>query len=221
MLLRVARWVVIATLVIGYPLLAHYTNDAAQGTPGSQLGKWVAIGPVILIAAWLAWRSRHRWSWLSLVALACVALWAAWPRLDQHVGLIYWLQHLTIQIMLMATFAHTLFGGREPLCTYFSRLVHGTITLRHEIYARKVTVAWSVFFAAIAVVSTALFFLAPLPVWSFFANFLNTPLVLLMFVGEFAVRKRALPERQHSILDNLRAVKRNSARNDTPPPSRP
>ncbi len=208
MLLRVARWLGIAALVIGYPLLAHYTNDAAQGTLGSQLGKWVAIAPVILIAVWLAWRSRRRSALLGVVALCCVALWAAWPRLDQHVGLIYWLEHVTMQIMLMVTFGHTLFGGREPLCTYFSRLLHGTITPQHEVYARKVTIAWSVFFAVIAILSTVLFFLAPLPVWSFFSNFLNLPLVLLMFAGEFAVRKRALPERQHSIFDSLRAMKR-------------
>jgi uncharacterized membrane protein len=208
MLLRTLRWLGIAALVIGYPLLAHYTNESAQGTPGSQLGKWVAIGPVILIAQVVAWRSRWRWPLTFAVALLCVALWAAWPALDQHVGLIYWLQHVAIQIMLLVTFAHTLFGGREPLCTYFSRLVHGTITPQHVDYARKVTVAWSVFFGLIAAISTLLFFLAPLPVWSFFANFVNTPLVILMFIGEYAVRKRALPHGQHSMLDAFRAMKR-------------
>jgi uncharacterized membrane protein len=214
MLLRVARWLGIAALFIGYPFLAHYTNDAAHsapGTAGSQLGKWVAIAPVIVVALWLAWRARQRWVMLGVVGLCCVAVWAAWPKLDQHVGLIYWLEHATMQLMLMAMFGHTLFGGREPLCTYFSRLVHGSITPRHEIYARKVTVAWSVFFALIAVVSTLLFFLTPLPVWSFFANFVNMPLVLLMFAGEFVVRKRALPERQHSIFDSFRAMKRDSS----------
>jgi uncharacterized membrane protein len=208
MLLRVARWLGIAALFIGYPLLAHYTNDAAQGTAGSQLGKWVAIAPVIVIALWLAWRSQHRALLVSGVALLCVALWAAWPKLDQHVGLIYWLQHVTMQIMLMVTFGITLFGGRDPLCTYFSRIVHGALTPEHEVYSRQVTVAWAVFFAVIAVISTLLFFLAPLPVWSFFSNFLNTPLVLLMFIGEFAVRKRVLPGRQHSIFDAFRAMKR-------------
>jgi uncharacterized membrane protein len=208
MVLRVLRWLGIAALFIGYPFLAHYTNESAQGTPGSQLGKWVAIGPVILIALVLVWRSAWRWTLTAMVVLLCVALWAAWPALDRHVGLIYWLQHVTMQIILLVTFAHTLFGGREPLCTYFSRVVHGTITPQHEVYARKVTVAWSVFFAAIAVISSLLFFAAPLSVWSFFANFVNMPLVVLMFAVEYAVRKRALPNAQHSVLDAFRAMKR-------------
>ena len=208
MLLRVLRWLGIAALVIGYPLLAHYTNDAAPGTPASQLGKWVAIGPVILIALVLAWRSAQRWLLLGVVALCCVALWAAWPALERHVGLVYWLEHVTMQIILLVTFGRTLCGGREPLCTYFSRVLHGSITPQHEVYARQVTVAWSVFFALIAVTSTLLFFLAPLPVWSFFANFVNMPLVLLMFAGEYIVRKRVLPDREHSLLDAFRAMKR-------------
>ena len=205
MMLRVLRWLGIAVLVIGYPLLAHYTNNSAEG---SYLGKWVALAPVVLIALVLAWRSRWRWMLLALLALACVGLWTARSALDEHVGLVYWLVHITMQIILLVTFGRTLFGGREPLCAYFARLMHGSITPRHEAYARQITLAWSLFFAVITVISTLLFFLAPLPVWSFFANFLNMPLVVLMFLGEYVVRKRVLPERQHSLLDAFRAMKR-------------
>ena len=205
MLRRVLRWLGIGTLVVGYPLLAHYTNNSAQG---SHLGKWVAIAPVILIALVLAWRSPRRWALLGVLVLFCVALWAARSTLDQHVGLVYWLEHMTMQIILLVTFGRTLFGGREPLCTYFARTMHGPLTPQHEAYSRQITAAWSLFFATVALTSTLLFFLAPLATWSFFANFLNLPLVVLMFVGEYAVRKRVLPEREHSILDAIRAMKR-------------
>jgi uncharacterized membrane protein len=39
-----------------------------------------------------------------------------------------------------------------------------------------------------------LFFTVPLRIWSFFSNFCALPLVLLMFVAEYAVRRRVLPQ---------------------------
>jgi uncharacterized membrane protein len=58
-----------------------------------------------------------------------------------------------------------------------------------------------------------LFFLAPLTTWSFFANFLTLPLVALMFIGEYWVRWRVLPEMRHMrILDAVRAFWNTPAR---------
>jgi uncharacterized membrane protein len=39
-----------------------------------------------------------------------------------------------------------------------------------------------------------LFLFAPLRLWSLFANFCVLPLIGLMFVAEYAVRRRALPQ---------------------------
>src|SRR6266850_8270 len=39
-----------------------------------------------------------------------------------------------------------------------------------------------------------LFLFAPLRIWSLFANFCVLPLIGLMFVAEYAVRRRALPQ---------------------------
>jgi uncharacterized membrane protein len=70
-----------------------------------------------------------------------------------------------------------------------------------------------VFFAAMASVSTLLFFLAPLTAWSVFDNFLTLPLVALMFIAEYRVRRRALPGMQHAhILDAVRAFRDSTAR---------
>ncbi len=44
--------------------------------------------------------------------------------------------------------------------------------MRH--YTRRVTQAWTLFFTATAMVSVALFAIAPMPAWSTFAN-LGTP----------------------------------------------
>lgn len=157
---RVARWLGIAALVIGYPLLAHYTNESAK----SGLGALVAIAPVALIALGFAWRSPRRSIMLGFLALSCLALWAGWPALERHFGLIYWLQNVGLQLMLFMSFGRTLIAGRQALCLRFAQALHAApLTPQHEIYARQVTVAWTLFFAAMALASTLLFFWRP---WS-------------------------------------------------------
>ncbi|MBY0268429.1 MAG: hypothetical protein K2X06_00990 [Burkholderiales bacterium] len=210
MLLRVARWLGIAVLVIAYPLLAHYTNASAQH---GNLGALVAIVPVVLVALVLAWRSARRLPMLVAVLLLCVALWAGWPALEHHFGVVYWLQNTGVLLVLCLVFGRTLAAGQKPLCTRFAEAVHAPLTPRHEIYARQVTVAWTLFFAAMALISTGLFFLAPLATWSVFANFMTLPLVALMFIVEYRVRIRVLPHmRDTHILDAVRAFKNTPVR---------
>lgn len=210
MIRRILRWLGIATLVIGYPLLAHYTNESAQN---GNLGALVAIAPVVLITLMLAWSSPQRFVMLGVLVLSGIALWAGWSALEHHFGLVYWLQNVGMQIILLMTFGRTLFAGRQPLCTRFAEAVHAPLTPQHEIYARQVTVAWTLFFALMGLTSTGLFFLAPLVTWSFFANFLMLPLVALMFIAEYLVRRRVLPEMRHThILDAVRAYRNTPAR---------
>ena len=207
---RIVRWLGIAALVIGYPLLAHYTNASAHS---DNLGALVSIAPVVLIALMLAWKSPRRPIMLGALVLSCVALWAGWPMLEHHFGLVYWLQYVGMQLMLFMTFARTLIAGQQPLCTRLAEAVHAPLTPQHEIYARKVTVAWTLFFAAMALTSTLLFFLAPLTTWSVFDNFLTLPLVALMFIAEYWVRRYVLPEIQNMhILDAVRAFRNTPAR---------
>jgi uncharacterized membrane protein len=202
-MLRIARWVGIALLLIGYPVLAHHTNETVQN---GRLGALVAIAPVFVIGLIFAWRAVPRWLWLMLFALAVAATAASWTVLEQHFGLVYWLQNVGMQLILFMTFARTLVADRKPLCTHFAEIAHGTLTPQHQRYARQVTVAWVVFFALMVIVSTGLFFLAPLPVWSVFANFLSLPLVALMFVLEYGMRRLLLPDMHNShILDAFRA----------------
>ena len=207
---RIVPWLGIAALVIGYPLLAHYTNDSAHS---GNLGALVAVAPVVLIALVLAWRSPRRSIMLGVLVLLCIALWAGWSALEQHFGLVYWLQHVGMQLILFMTFGRTLIAGRQPLCTRFAKAVHAVVTPQHEIYTRQVTIAWTLFFAAMVLASTLLFFLAPLATWSVFANFLTLPLVALMFIAEYWVRRWVLPDMRHMhILDAVRAFRNTPAR---------
>jgi len=205
---RMARWLGIALLLIGYPALAHYTNVNAQN---GKLGAVVAVAPVFVIGLLYAFRSSPRWVWLSLFVLAGVAGAVSWTLLEHHFGVLYWLQDAGMQCVLFMTFTRTLIAGRKPLCTHFAEMMHGEITPQHAHYSRQVTWAWAFFFGLMAMVSTLLFFLAPLPVWSVFANFLTLPLVALMFILEHWVRRKLLPERNKShILDTFRIWKNQS-----------
>lgn len=189
---RLARWLGLGLLLLGYPVLAHYTLMHVQN---GRLGAVVAVAPVLVIGLIYAWKSSPRWRGLSLFTLAAVAGAAGWTLLQDHFGVLYWLQDAGMQCVLFMTFGGTLLGGRTPLCTQFAEMAHGVITPQHAHYARQITWAWACFFGLMATASTLLFFLAPLTVWSVFANFLTLPLVGLMFLLELGARRILLPER--------------------------
>lgn len=202
-LFGLARLLTIIGLIIGYAFLAHYTNSR----PGIEmLGTLLALAPLVAAALSMAWHAAHRMAMMGLFCIGCVALWAAWPRLVDHYSMIFWLEHAGTELMLCALFGRTLHGGREAMCTYFARIVHGGMTPPVARYTRQVTHAWVWFFGTMAAVSTLLFFSAPLHAWSMFANFFTGPLIGLMFVAEYLIRRQLLPDMEHAhFLDAIKA----------------
>ena len=102
--------------------------------------------------------------------------------------------HWAIYSGLLLTFAMTLRPGREALISGVARRLHGPLAPELATYTRCVTIAWCCFFAAQLTTSVTLFFFAPLPVWSFFVNILDIPLVVAMFAAEYLVRLRWLQD---------------------------
>lgn len=204
----VLRWLSIAVIVIGYAILANHTN---QSPANATLGAAVALAPLAFAALLLLWRSERRMRPAAAIVFAGMLLWLGWPLLTRHYGWIYWLEHESLQWALFLTFARTLIANRKPLCTQFAEMTHGPLTPAHAHYAYKVTVAWTVFFAGMIVTSTWLFFMYPISVWSIFSNFIFLPLVALMFIVEFIIRKLVLREKaQGHIMDAVRAYMENS-----------
>lgn len=205
-LVQGVRWTAIALLAGAYFTFAHLSTAAAQPTLA---GAVVAVGPVLAIAALLAWRSPRRAAGLALI-LACIALlWAARDFVEQHFSWVYFVQNAGTNALLAVVFGRTLRGGETPLCTQLAAFVHRPavppIVIR---YTRQVTVAWTLFFATSAVLSTTLFAFAPVEVWSLYANLLAMPLVGLMFVGEYFVRCKVLPrEHRPSLMETVRAYR--------------
>lgn len=126
---------------------------------------------------------------LGMMGLLLVVL----PHLTHEVRWIYFIQHVTVNLLLGLWFGSSLFRGEEPLCTAFARQMHPVMHPLLRCYTWRITQVWTAFFFSMAIISAGLFFLAPVAVWSWFANLLTLPLVVLVFVVEYAVRKRILP----------------------------
>lgn len=189
---RLARFGGIAVFVATYALLVHHVNASGQVSP---LGAALALTPLLLIG--IAFVARPQSRILGILFLFTLALlaWWQWPALEQHTGLVFWLQDLSLMLALLATFARTLMPGCKPLCVGFAEAIHGgDLPPAHAEYAKRVTVAWVIFFMLVAMASTVLFVFLPLAVWSFFVNFLTLPLVAMMFIAEFFVRRHVLPD---------------------------
>jgi uncharacterized membrane protein len=194
-----------AALTVAYVLFGHY----AAATPG--VGRWaVLLAAAPMTAAGFGF-AREDWRGALLLAfgLAAVAflVWT-WPRLHNPVSWLYFAQHVSINAVLGLLFGRTLLPGRQPLVSTFASLVHPVMTPALTRYTRRVTLAWTLFFAVSALVSIVLFVLAPVAVWSVFANLLALPLVLAMFVIENEVRKRVLPPQDRvGLRATVRAVR--------------
>ena len=68
------------------------------------------------------------------------------------------------------------------------------------------TALWAGYFILMAVASCAVFAFASIQAWSTLANLVTLPLVVALFVVEYAVRLRLHPDFEHvSILDGVRA----------------
>lgn len=197
-------------LIIGYEVGAH----RAVSTPGLEpLGLALVLAPALVLGLGYAARSPRRAVLLPLAVIAAAGLWLARGALVRHYEWGLFLEHVLFNSALGYLFGRTLAQGRVPLCTQFAAMVRGTpLAPEIAVYTRRVTVAWTLFFAAIVAVSTVLFATVPIEAWSTFANYLTLPLAALMFIAEHACRRFALPGiRSSGMLESVRAYRRSTA----------
>ncbi len=181
----------IIAFAVAYAGLSHYGNSAAKT---HDLGVSLALGPVLTVGLLLLWRGTHLWVALLGAAAAAVLLRHYWPVLEKNFSMVYLLQEGGFYSLMAASFGVSLMGRRVALCTQLADRVHGPLTAQEVLYTRRVTAAWALFFMLITAATVILFVFAPLRIWSLFANFCVLPLIGLMFVAEYAVRRRALPQ---------------------------
>ena len=213
---RRLRNAAIAGALVGYSVLAYFISSAP---PTAHLGIVAfAVAPLIAAVALVGWHTRFRVATLAACAAACILLWMYSDVIGRNLGFVYFIQATCTNAALALLFGRTLTGNREPLCTQFSRMVRGHLEPRLAHYSRQVTVAWTVFFVAMMCMSILLYLLAPISVWSAFANLATLPLVALMFIVEYAIRIRLFPDMPHKpILESLRAFWNTPRASTTPP----
>lgn len=202
---RLGRALLLAVAFGAYLVLAHLTTAADQP---STLGALIAVVPYMAIALGMAVRSRHRRGALLLWAGVAGVLAYCWPLIESRFAWIYFIQHVGVFSLLAIGFGRTLVADAEPMITRFARIVHGEcMALPLLRYTRGATLAWTVFFAAMASASTVLFFAGSMNAWSLLINVLTPLLIGAMFALEFAARVVVLPRALRTgLVESVRAV---------------
>jgi uncharacterized membrane protein len=185
----------VIVFLAAYSGLSHYSNS----NPGTQdLGAGLSLAPMCTLGFVLLWR----WSGAVAAVLAAAAagflLEHYWPLFAKNFAVVYLIQQCGFYLIMALSFGRSLQINRVPLCTQLADKVHGPLSALELRYTRQVTIAWVVFFLLNMAANFVLFELAPLRIWSLFVNFCSLPLILLMFVAEYAVRRRVLPQVQRS-----------------------
>ena len=192
-----ARAVAVGAAALAYVLGSQWLMTRPAPSPWNAV---IVVGPMLAAAAALAWQRRQR-------ALAVVAVLAAlalavqtWRGEGLAPQAMYVGQHVAVHLLLALVFGLTLQPGREPLVTALARRVHGGLTAPMAAYSRKVTLAWTIYFVAMAALSLALYASLPFAAWATFANLVTPLAIVVMFVGEYLLRYRLHPEFERATL---------------------
>jgi len=208
--IRLTRLLVIAAIAVAGAAYLAFSHILTIDERPSLLMLALGVTPLTVMALLAAWHSRVRWLALALLTVLALTVQLYLDELRNHVNWLYFIQHAGTMILLSITFGSTLGrGDADALCSRVTRLMlPGPADPTYMRYTWKVTLVWTAYFIVSGVVSVGLFFFGPLAVWSYFANLLTPVIVGLMFVIEFMVRVRVLPDRTHfSIAQTIKAYR--------------
>ena len=191
------RFVAVCTFGAAYVAISQWLMTRA---PASDWNAVIIVGPMLVLAAMLAWQRRLRivaalFAAGTAALLASAALGKGWAPATLYVA-----QHAAIHGLLAIGFAITLQRRRTPLITLLARQVHERLTPAMEAYCRGLTLAWAAYFTAMAAASIVIYATLPFAFWATFAN-LFTPLAVgVLFVGEYLFRYWRHPEFERATL---------------------
>ena len=183
-------------LACGWPLSLHYAIVfAAPEWPARVTAAALELGALI-------WAIADGRTAAAGVAAAIAALLGAIVLYAPHVLL--FAPPVIINATLAAFFGASLRAGREPVISVFARLEQGGVLppdlARH---ARSITWLWTLLLAAMAALALALAILAPLEIWSLFANVVIYALIATLFIGEYLYRRVRFRHYRHASLAGL------------------
>lgn len=195
-------------LAIAYPIVAHM---AIVSRSVVMTAATLAVLASLFLLPRLVARSVVAWCVLPVVVAGLFLLahsHAAWLPL--------YAMPVLVNLFGAWIFGHTLAPEQVPLIERLARLLHEEDGITEEIarYARKVTVAWTLFLSGLAALNLTLALLAtpggillmmgvqpivtvPVEVWSLFANFIDYLMAGLFFLAEYAYRQRKFPQQPY------------------------
>lgn len=197
------RLVALALLSAVYVAVSYWLMALAVDSPWNVVG---VLAPMLIVIAVGACRSGQRW--LGTVAAAIVAGLVGQALLGVQVSAqaLYLAQHVGAHLFLAGAFGSTLRAGHTALITTMAVRVHRQFTPAMAVYTRHVTVAWTLYFVAMAAVSVGLYLTVSFELWAVFANLLTPLALVLMFGAEYALRYRLHPEfERSSVADSIRS----------------
>lgn len=213
---RGSGWLWTALVVLagsGWQWLVHSAVMDGQSEP---VRIALMLLPLLALAYWIITRSRHKAAWACVLLAAGAAIYLLEYQERWGLAAAYGIPHAAVYLFLLWFFARTLRSGTEPLVTRLARRVHGTLPPELETYTRRLTAAWCIFFAAQVLTSALLFMFFSLDRWSLFINLLNFPLVVLMFLSEYAYRVTRHRNFPHaSLMDSVQAFAKDDALSKT------
>jgi uncharacterized membrane protein len=197
--IRITRLLAIAGIAVVGAAYLGFSHLLTINEHPNLLMLAVGVTPLTVMAVLAAWHSKLRGLALLMLAMLTLLVVLYLDKLRDHVNWLYFMQHVGAMSLLAITFGSTLGRSDEDaLCSRVTRLLLPSpadpVYMR---YTWKVTLVWTAYFILSAMLSVGLFFFGPLTVWSLFANLLTPVTVGLMFVAEYLVRVRVLPDREH------------------------
>ena len=192
--------------VIAYQVLVY---RLIVDQPDGGLGGGLMVAPLLVVAGCVLGRTGRGRVLLAVLIVVGVIGFLLWRAFGASPALLYPVPYLTVYLFLLWLFGRTLRAGRQPLITRLATHVHGELPAEIARYTRRVTWAWCVFFAAMTLASMLLFVFEPLSIWSVFNNLLNLPLVVAMYLGEYAWRLWRYPNFSHASMASVFRAFRN------------
>ena len=173
--------------LLAYPLVLHICLST------NRLSIAVYYLSATLMLPLLTGLLRHRRvSWIDLL---CVALaLGLLSVLDSRELVALKLLPVMIHAALFGLFAGSLRPGETPVIARIAAAMRPGLAAAEIVYARTVTLAWTIFFLIMGIVSSLLAIFASTATWSWFVNVASYLLVGLFFIVEFMFRRRVLAE---------------------------
>jgi uncharacterized membrane protein len=184
--LRIAA---VCVLIVAYTCLSHYCNTRGA----HRLGAALALAPPLAFVLGVLRHTVPAFVLLLATALGGLLLYDGWPILEKNFSVVYLLQECGMYGLLAVGFGRSLRAGDIALCTRLADKLHGPLNAAEIRYSRRVTLAWTLFFALMTVTVAVLYVSVTRAVWSAFVNFASIPLIATMFAAEYVVRGRVLP----------------------------